>query len=111
MKLRPNNLRVQTGPLLTPLLGPLTFVIALTVVAALVPLLVLIIGLTFTIPFVAVLSALAELVFDELLPGLLAMRILEGIDLPLMCCLSLPESVHLVRLSLSVKVHAGLLFE
>ena len=69
---------------MSPLLGPLTIVLALVLPVnnvALVLLLVLVIGLAFTVPFAAVLPAHAELAFDELLLGLLVGRILQGIDL------------------------------
>ena len=69
---------------MSPLLGPMTIVLALVLSVdnvALVLFLMLVIGLAFTVPFAAVLSALAELAFDELLLGLLVGGILDGIDL------------------------------
>ena len=68
---------------MSPLLGPLTIVLALVLSVDNVPLvqlLVLVIGLAVTVPFAAVLSALAELAFDERMLGLLVGRIIEGID-------------------------------
>ena len=69
---------------MSPLLGPMTIVLALVLSVDnvdLVLLLMLVIGLAFTVPFAAVLSAIAELAFDKLLLGLLVDRILQGIDL------------------------------
>ena len=69
---------------MSPLLGPMAIVLALVLSVdnvALVLFLMLLIGLAFTVPFAVVLSALAELAFDELLLGLLVDRILQGIDL------------------------------
>ena len=66
---------------MSPLLCPLTIVLAIILVVAMALLLVLVIGLAFIVPVAAVLSALAELAFDELLLGLLVGGNLEGIDL------------------------------
>ena len=102
---------MQTGRLLSPLLGPLTFVLAFTFVVALVLLLVLVMGVPFAIPFVVVLPTFAELVDDKLLPRLMVLGVFESLNLPLVGCFPLPESVHLPRLPLPVQVQTGLLFE
>ena len=69
---------------MSPLLGPMTIVLALVLSidnVALVLFLVLMIGRAFAVSFAATLSALAELASDELLLGLLVNIILQGVDL------------------------------